>query len=552
MSLRPQLFYLVPEDTARVARAALPRGHVYLEMYDRLGVIFRDHDFGTLFSSTGQPAEAPVRLALATILQFAEGLSDRQAAHAVRTRVDWKYLLCLELTDPGFDHTVLSEFRSRLLEGGAEKQLFDTLLQAFREQGLVKSRGKQRSDSTHVLAAVRTLNRLECAGEAMRHALNTLAVAAPEWLRAHSKPEWLERYGPRFEDYRLPSHQSERQANAELIGADGVSLLLAIDASSAPSWLHELPALQTLRRVWIQNYLFNGSRFVWRDSDNIPPASLFISSPYDPEARYAKKRSTCWVGYKVHLTETCDDDMPRLITHVETTPGPTGDGEVTPRIHEALEDHDLLPETHLVDTSYVDAELLVSSQQDYDVDLLGPTLLDCHWQARAKQGFDASNFKIDWERQQATCPSGKTSISWSPALVNGSSEVIKIRFSSKDCGPCPSRKLCTRNKAKYPRRTLTIPPKEQYQALQMARERQTSEAFKEQYALRSGIEATLSQGVRAFELRRSRYIGLAKTHLQHVLTAAAMNFVRVGLWFTQTPRAKTRLSAFQKLYQAAA
>jgi transposase len=552
MSLRPQLIYLLPEETARVARAAFPRGHIYLEMYDRLGVIFRDRDFAALFSSTGQPAQAPVRLALATILQFAEGLSDRQAANAVRSRLDWKYLLCLELTDAGFHHTVLSEFRSRLLEGGAERQLFDILLQAFREQGLVKSRGKQRSDSTHVLAAVRALNRLECVGEAMRHALNSLAVAAPEWLRAHSKPEWLDRYGPRFEDYRLPTHQSERQAYAELIGADGAWLLATVDAPSAPAWLHELPALQTLRRVWIQNYLFNGSRFVWRDSDNIPPASLFISSPYDPEGRYAKKRSTCWVGYKVHLTESCDEDMPSLITHVETTPGPTDDGAVTTCIHEALEEHDLLPETHLVDTSYVDAKLLVSSQQDYDVDLLGPTRLDCHWQARAKQGFDASNFEIDWERQQATCPSGKTSINWSPAVVDGGSEVIKIHFSSKDCGPCPGRKLCTSSKAKYPRRTITILPKEQYQALQMARERQNTEAFKEQYALRAGIEATFSQGVRAFELRRSRYIGLAKTHLQHLLTAAAMNFVRVGLWFTQTPRAKTRLSAFQKLHQAAA
>jgi transposase len=552
MSLQPQLFYLIPEETARVACAAFPRGHVYLEMYDRLGVIFRDREFAALFSSTGQPAEAPVRVALATILQFAEGLSDRQAANAVRSRLDWKYLLCLELTDPGFDHTVLSEFRSRLMKGGAEQQLFDILLQAFREQGLVKSRGKQRTDSTHVLAAVRALNRLECVGETMRHALNALAVAAPEWLLEHSRQEWLDRYGPRFEDYRLPTHHSERQAYAELMGADGAWLLATVDAPSAPAWLHELPALQTLRRVWLQNYLWDKSRLAWRDSDNIPPAALFISSPYDPEARYAKKRSTSWVGYKVHLTETCDDGAPRLITHVETTPGPTDDGAVTPRIHEALEDQGLLPETHLVDTGYVDAKLLVTSQQDYQVDLLGPTRLDCHWQARAKQGFEAASFKIDWERQQATCPQGKTSLSWSPAVESRSSEVIKIQFSSKDCGPCPSRRLCTRSKAKYPRRTITLPPEEQYQALKMARERQTTEAFKEQYALRSGIEATLSQGIRAFELRRSRYVGLARTHLQHVLTAAAMNFVRVGLWFTETPRAKTRLSAFQKLYQAAA
>jgi transposase len=182
--------------------------------------------------------------------------------------------------------------------------------------------------------------------------LNVLAVAAPEWLRDHSQPEWLDRYGPRFEDYRLPSQQSKRQAYAELIGADGMSLLLAIDAPGSPSWLPELPALQTLRHVWVQNYLWHEGHLRWRDNDNVPPAGLFINSPYDPEARYAQKRSTSWVGYKVHLTETCDDPWrgqgPRLITHVETTPGPSDDGAVTSRIHEDLKDHELLPETHLV------------------------------------------------------------------------------------------------------------------------------------------------------------------------------------------------------------
>src|SRR5437868_11940088 len=165
MSLQPQLYYLLLEETARVARAAFPHGNVYMQMYDTIGSIFCDRDFAALFSATGQPAESPVRVALATILQFAEGLSDRQAADAVRSRIDWKYLLCLELTDSGFDHTVLSEFRSRLRDGEAELLLFDTLLTQFREFGLVGPGGKQRTDSTHLLAAIRALNRLECVGE---------------------------------------------------------------------------------------------------------------------------------------------------------------------------------------------------------------------------------------------------------------------------------------------------------------------------------------------------------------------------------------------------
>jgi transposase len=174
-------------------------------------------------------------------------------------------------------------------------------LAQFRELGLLKSRGKQRTDSTHVLAAIRALNRLECVGETMRHALNTLAVAAPDFLLAHSQAEWVDRYGPRVDDYRLPESQAARQTYAESIGADGLLLLTAIYAPSAPVWLRDLKAVQTLRQVWVQNYTWVEGQLGWRDSNTIPPAELFISSPYDVEAHYAKKRSTSWVGYKVHL-----------------------------------------------------------------------------------------------------------------------------------------------------------------------------------------------------------------------------------------------------------
>jgi transposase len=198
----------------------------------------------------------------------------------------------LELTDPGFDHTVLSEFRTRLLINDAELLLFDTLLTRFRDLGLLKPRGKQRTDSTHVLAAIRALNRLECVGETMRHTLNALAVVDPAWLLAESHPEWVDRYGPRMDDYRLPESQADRQAYAELIGADGRTLLNAIYAPAAPAWLREVPAVRTLRQVWLQNYPWLNEKLTWRDANNIPPAEQFISSPYDLEAHYAKKRST--------------------------------------------------------------------------------------------------------------------------------------------------------------------------------------------------------------------------------------------------------------------
>jgi transposase len=182
MSLKPVLIQPVPEETARVAKAVFRRGNPYLRLRDEIGTIFADADFADLFPRRGQPGLPPWRLALVTLLQFRENLPDRQTAEAVRARIDWKYLLGLELTDPGFDPSVLCEFRARLLAGGAEKCLLQQLLARCQELGLLKAGGRQRTDATHVLAAIRTLNRLEVVGETLRAALNALATAAPAWL----------------------------------------------------------------------------------------------------------------------------------------------------------------------------------------------------------------------------------------------------------------------------------------------------------------------------------------------------------------------------------
>src|SRR5688572_22097234 len=215
MSLKLSPIEPVPEVTARVARAAFRKGNPLLKLRDELGAIFVDADFADLFPRRGQPGLAPCRLALVTLLQFREGLSDRRAADAVRARIDWKYLLGLELDDPGFDASVLCEFRARLLAGAAEERLLEKLLERVRALGLLKARGRQRTDATHVLAAVRTLNRLELLAEALRAALNELATVAPAWLRGVAPAAWYERYARRIEDSRLPQSKTDREAYAE-------------------------------------------------------------------------------------------------------------------------------------------------------------------------------------------------------------------------------------------------------------------------------------------------------------------------------------------------
>jgi transposase len=253
------------------------------------------------------------------------------------------------------------------------------------------------------------------------------------------------------------------------------------------------------------------------------------------------------VGYKVHITETCEDDRPHLITNVDTTIGPEADGAATPRIHAALQQRGILPGTHIVDTGFLDADLLVESQANYGVDLLGPTRLDYHWQARAGAGFDAQQFQIDWDQQHATCPAGKTSLSWTPTIDNRANPVIKVKFSSKDCRHCDHITQCIRSKKRSPRRTLTIRPQPQYQALQMARQREATTTFQAEYARRAGIEGTISRETRSMRLRRTRYIGLKRVHLGHILAAVGLNVLRLGEWFLETSRAKTRLTPFARL-----
>jgi transposase len=251
-----------------VAHAAFATGNAYLRMRDELERLVDDDDLAHLFPRRGQPAERPWRLALITIFQFAEDLSDRQAADAVRARIDWKYALGLELENPGFDHTVLSEFRGRLVESNAERLLLDVLLERFRRLGLLKAHGRQRTDSSHVLAAVRALNRLELVRETFRHTLDVLATAVPAWLQDHARPEWVERYAGRSDEWRLPKSKDEQRQAAETIGTDDHRLLSAIYADGAPAWLKAVPAVETLRRVWVQNYLPTETGVRWRTPED--------------------------------------------------------------------------------------------------------------------------------------------------------------------------------------------------------------------------------------------------------------------------------------------
>ncbi len=386
-------------------------------------------------------------------------------------------------------------------------------------------------------------------GETLRAALNALAVVAPDWLSNIVERDWFDRYSKPVEESRLPKGTEARNEYAQTIGRDGMKILEAIyDEPNTPLWLREIAVIENLRITWIHQYWVKDGELHWRSHKDLPPAGNRSNSPYDTEARYGNKRHTTWLGYKVHLTETCDKNQVHLITNVQTTEAHLADVDQTESIHISLADKNLLPSEHLVDAGYVDGTLLVESKQQHNLELIGPVRDNVSWQSKNPEAYDLSRFKINWRKQQATCPAGvKSTKKWTVHQDQWDNQVISIKFPRKACRECQFRHLCTRSKTEP--REITLRPKDEHLAIVKRRKQQKTKTWSKKYNQRAGVEGTISQGVRGFGLRECRYVGLDKVHLQHILTATAMNAIRLFAWFEGVPFAKTRVSSFAKLYQ---
>ncbi len=539
---------------------------------DRLGEWMTDELFAAAFGARGRPGLPPAQLALVTVLQMAENLGDRQAAEAVRTRLDWAYALGLPLDDEGFDHSVLSEFRTRVAEHGLEEKALDALLAKLGAEGLVKAGGKQRTDSTHVIAAVRALHTAELAGESVRAALEALAAACPDWLADRfCVPDWTRRYGARTGSWRLPAGKAERDMLTLEYARDGYALVTACYEDSAPPWARELPAVQVLRTVLVQNFTRaegkQGEEVISRREPGletgVPPGDLRIASPYDPEARWGGKKDLTWLGYKLHISETCDDPpacgclpdpaaaqparcahdtRPNLITHVATTDATVSDAKMTTPVNQALHRKGLAPGRHYQDSGYASPETMLEAAQ-LGITLVTPLLADTSRQAREKNGYDRSAFDAGYDARTVTCPQGQASHIWSATTIRGKPAVV-VQFAAATCRPCPARAQCTTARGG---RGLTLPPRDHYELQAAARAGQDSKDWQDDYKRRAGIEATMSQAVTVTGCRRARYRGLAKTRLEHVYSAVALNLYRLDAYWNDTPIDRTRTSHLARL-----
>lgn len=331
-----------------------------------------------------------------------------------------------------------------------------------------------------------------------------------------------------------------------MIGEDGYYLLDGIEQAQELAWLKQVPAVQGLAQVWMQQYRRDQGHVVRLTPKDMPPAGEWMRSPYDLEVRYGRKRDCEWVGYKVHLPEGCDDDLPHLITQVETVPALEQDHHALVSIQADVSRKDRLPAQQLVDAGYGSAKRILHSRDAHAIDLIGPVHNDPSWQAGTPGAFDVAPFHLDWERKLAICPQGQQSAAWHLGQDAPGESIIQILFAKQTCQVCPVRERCTDARTSGGGMTVGYPP-ERHEMLQTARLRQQTEEFKTLYRVRSGVEGTFSQTTRNTGLRRSRFIGRRKTHLQHILTAVATNILRLVPWRCGVPFAKTRTSRFAAL-----
>jgi transposase len=544
-------------------------------MRDRLGEWMKDDLFAAAFGVRGRPGYPPAMLAMVTVLQFAYDLGDRETAEAVETRQDWQYALGLPLDFGGFDHTVLSEFRIRVAERGLEEAALDALLARLAAEGLIKARGKQRTDSTHVIAAARALRTVELAGESVRAAVEALAVACPDWLAARfCVSDWTRRYGARIDSWHLPDSKAEREKLTIEFARDGYALVSACYEEGAPAWARDLPAVQVLRTVLVQNFHLDrdarGREVIRRREpgleSGLPPARIAVSSPYDTDARWGAKDGLAWLGYKLHVTETCEDPpgcgcppdpaaarprrcahdtRPNLITHVATTDATVPDVKMTAPAGRALHRKRLPPARHYADSGYASPEAMLQSAR-LGITLVTPLLADTSRQARENSGYDRSAFTTCYDARTVTCPQGQASHRWTQTAIRGRPAII-VQFAAATCRPCPARARCTTARGG---RSLTLPPRDQYELQAAARAAQDSKDWQEDYKRRAGIEATISQAVTVTGSRRTRYRGLARTHLEHVCSAVALNLWRLDAYWNDTPIDRKRTSHLARLDQS--
>jgi transposase len=468
--------------------------------------------------ANGRPAVDPVMLAGVTLLQFMEKVADRGASEHVVYHLGWKYALDLELDYEGFHPTVLVYFRDRLEEKEAQRMIFDGVVKLLMELGLVKRKGKQRLDSTHIVGYVKAMSWLECAMETLRLGLEDLEAE----VGRKKRPEFWERlwglYVQSKLDWRLST--TEHESRYRQCGQDMRELLEWIDRNDPK--LNEREAVKLLRRVFDEQFEVVEGKL--QPTPRRRPRS--VQNPHDPDAHYADKGTKQWIGYKVHVAESVDPEQPikkkgepaeHFITEILTTEAAQDEmAGLTETLRREQEHHEITPQAMYTDAGYVTEHTLTQAEQN-GMELLGPTRPDPH-----KGAYNTEGFHVDIDKRQAVCPQGNLSTQCSRIKDNYmQTEYYRIEWGHQ-CDSCPVQKQCTRSKSG--RRTLVVGLR--HDLVQRRREQMREAGFAKTMHPRNGVEGTHSELVRGHGLRRTKYRGLSRVSLSHYLMGAACNVKR--------------------------
>jgi transposase len=529
MSLQWALRREVPADTAAIGQKVLKPNNIYRQIGDHFDELFpQESEYAFMYDDRGRGAIPPLLMALVLTFQMVEKVGDRKAAELVASRIDWKYAMHLPLEYPGFDWSVLSEFRQRLLDHKQDRLVFDQFLSRLRKLGLIKRRGRVRTDSTHMLGVVERLSQLELVTESIRVALVAVTALAPSWVERMLPDSFVERYSEEQSEYGLSQEQVLQLLKRS--GREGFWFLGQVDRS-AYAEVRALSEVATLRTVLEQQFPKGPTE---PPATRRPTGKDVIESPHEPDARFAVKRGKSWIGYKVQITETCDEDLPHLIVDIDVTSALRNDAPELPNIQARLEERGLLPSEQQVDQGYMSGEHIVRSA-DKGINLMGVPPQD----TQSPEGFRQTDFEIDMQQKQARCPAGELSRVWvDKPDPNGGPPQIQVRFSGPACRACPHFGQCTPSRQG---RSLTLHP---FRAALLARrEEAKTDAFRQLLHVRAGMEGTISETVRAHDLRHSRYRGSSKQTLQACFTALGTDLKRLTAWWTKQDEGQALESA---------
>jgi transposase len=475
-------------------------------------------------AENGRPAIEPVIMAGVTLLQFMEKAPDRKAIENIRLHIGWKYALDLSWDYTGFHPTSLSEFRKRLVKHSAARVLFDAVLDEVQAAGLVKKRRKDRIDSTHVLGNVARMSRLEVIWETIRLFLEELQKREVVLL-----PDNEEELEERYVDGTLNYQQMGKatlERKTKRAGLDMWGLVQWLSAQ--PEWIQRLERSELLVRVFHEQFEVceqdGGESPAFRDKEG----SGTVKNPHDPDVQWSSKDKQLinpWEGYKTQVVESIPEERkdaggPKtgFITEITTTEALVSDTDGMAQAEASQKASGIgVSEEVYADAAYITDDTLAAARAS-GRELIGPAR-----PAPTKGVLPVEAFDVDMEKGRAVCPGGKTSTRYRVTTERRSGRELHQFEWGEQCDVCSLQRACT--KSKKGRRKLTVG--RHHAELQARRREMETEAFKEKLRLRVAIESTISELVRGYGLRRTRYRGLAKVRLGNYLIGAACNVNRL-------------------------